>query len=179
MLLQLEVSYSLFSSFNNQKIKETLMEMGKTGIVDMRKVHKTQFKYNIPKDTKNEQVLFLNSFVVTKLYYTQPLNNFIWNVKSDEKVLNGYTCKKATTNFAGRDYVAWYVLEIPIANRPYKFNGLPGLILEIHQNQKHYHFKLVSLEKVNKEEAISFDNYIKVSEKHYNDHEKKYVTSRL
>jgi GLPGLI family protein len=31
---------------------------------------------------------------------------------------------KATTEFAGRTYVAWYTTEISIADGPYKFYGL-------------------------------------------------------
>ncbi|MBI9069318.1 MAG: GLPGLI family protein [Salinivirgaceae bacterium] len=43
----------------------------------------------------------------------------------------GYTCQKAKCYFGGRNYEAWYTMEIPISEGPYKFNGLPGLIVRV------------------------------------------------
>lgn len=42
--------------------------------------------------------------------------------------------------YAGRNWTAWYTEDIPIQFGSYKFNGLPGLILEIYDDKEHYHF---------------------------------------
>lgn len=55
----------------------------------------------------------------------------IWKILSDKKQLQTYNVQKATTDFAGRNWVAWFTTEIPIQDGPYKFAGLPGLIVEI------------------------------------------------
>lgn len=34
----------------------------------------------------------------------------------------------ATTQFRGLTYTAWFALDIPINEGPWKFHGLPGLI---------------------------------------------------
>ena len=47
--------------------------------------------------------------------------------------------KLAKTTFKGRNYFAWYSIEIPINSGPYKFNGLPGLVVELFDSKKHYH----------------------------------------
>jgi GLPGLI family protein len=36
--------------------------------------------------------------------------------------------KKATVNYAGRDWSAWYNLTYQL-HGPYKFHGLPGLVM--------------------------------------------------
>jgi GLPGLI family protein len=46
--------------------------------------------------------------------------------------------------YAGRDYKAWFTNEIPVSDGPYKFYGLPGLIVEIEDSKKQYTFELVS-----------------------------------
>ena len=55
-----------------------------------------------------------------------------WNLKYKEtKKIGKYSCKKATAVFRGTDIVAYYTTEIPVSVGPFKFNGLPGLILEV------------------------------------------------
>ena len=57
----------------------------------------------------------------------------------------GYQCQKATTFFAGRDYEAWFTREIPVSDGPYKFSGLPGLIVKVNDTGNNYTFELTSL----------------------------------
>lgn len=52
-----------------------------------------------------------------------------WQITDIEKVIAGYTCKKAISNFKGYSFEAWFTDEIPISIGPEKFEGLPGLIL--------------------------------------------------
>lgn len=54
-----------------------------------------------------------------------------WAMSSDSKIILSHICNKATTYFRGRQYTAWFTKEIPIAEGPWKFKGLPGLILQI------------------------------------------------
>lgn len=59
-----------------------------------------------------------------------------WEIHADTKLITDFVCNKATVNFRGRDYVAWYTKQIPIPAGPYKFSGLPGLILTIESLDK-------------------------------------------
>jgi GLPGLI family protein len=72
---------------------------------------------------------------------------FDWKILKQEKEILGYTCQKATLSYKGRDYVAWFSLQIPIQNGPWKFGGLPGLIFEISDTQNHYAFELIGIKK--------------------------------
>jgi GLPGLI family protein len=60
----------------------------------------------------------------------------------EEKEIAGHKCRKASCDFRGRHYSAWYAPDIAIAEGPYVFSGLPGLILEISDSREHYHFKI-------------------------------------
>lgn len=55
-----------------------------------------------------------------------------WKIdKSFSKKINEYNCFKASTTFRGRNYIAYFTPEIPISFGPFKFDNLPGLILQL------------------------------------------------
>ena len=69
-----------------------------------------------------------------------------WKLYEEGKQLGKFFCKKATVNFRGRNYIAWYALDIPVSLGPYKMYGLPGLILELSTDDGFYIFKAVQIE---------------------------------
>ena len=69
-----------------------------------------------------------------------------WLLLNEEKKIGALSCQKATTTFRGRHYTAWYTMEIPIPFGPWKFNGLPGMILEIYDDKKEVSFRTTSIE---------------------------------
>lgn len=73
-----------------------------------------------------------------------------WNITyNDEKKIGNYICNKATVNFRGRNYIAWYSLNIPALSGPWKFTGAPGLILEIYDETLTYRWLVKKIEKKN------------------------------
>lgn len=72
-----------------------------------------------------------------------------WTLVERDTIVAGIGCKMATTHFRGRDYVAWYAPEIPLSYGPYKFGGLPGLILSIYDSKRECIFTIAGLEPVN------------------------------
>lgn len=111
-------------------------------------INKPKFNYCIVKNDKNTSV---NTFYDYTAFKFKVLDNIklIWNINngSSKKIL-GYETKMATTTYRGRNYTAWYAVDVPINNGPYKFSGLPGLILEIYDSKKHYVFKVLSINKL-------------------------------
>jgi len=91
---------------------------------------------------------------------------FNWKIDNDATaVILGLNCKKATCSYAGRDYEAWFAPEIPISDGPYKFSGLPGLIVQIQDSDKEHMFDLREIKKVNKPMYMYFSRkaYVKTS----------------
>ncbi|MFZ4931140.1 GLPGLI family protein [Chryseobacterium sp. Mn2064] len=84
-----------------------------------------------------------------------------WKISDSTKVLGGYSVQKAVTEFGGRSWVAWFSKDIPIPYGPYKFNGLPGLIMELYDTKKDYYFKVIKSEKITEEyKRVSLENSI-------------------
>ena len=72
-----------------------------------------------------------------------------WTLEEDTASFLGHPCQKATCRWRGRDYVAWFAPDIPIRRGPWKFGGLPGLIMKIHDVDSLYVFEAVAIEKGN------------------------------
>lgn len=64
----------------------------------------------------------------------RPLIN--WKITDENKKINNFNCLKAIASFRGRTYTAWFTKELPVAEGPWKFKGLPGLILSIEDDRK-------------------------------------------
>lgn len=77
--------------------------------------------------------------------FTDDVPEIKWNLLDDVKQINNYKAKKATTKLFGRNWEAWYTEEIKQNYGPYKFNGLPGLILELRDTDDNFGFEFVDL----------------------------------
>lgn len=71
-----------------------------------------------------------------------------WNITDSTKISNHFSLQQATVRFGGRDWVAWFSKDIPMPYGPYKFNGLPGLIMELYDTEKNYYFNVIKSEKI-------------------------------
>jgi len=61
--------------------------------------------------------------------YAEPMDLMNWTLSEETKEIAGYLCQRADTEFGGRMWTAWFAPEIPLTIGPYKFFGLPSLIL--------------------------------------------------
>lgn len=80
------------------------------------------------------------------LYYTEELPLFNWQIGTETDTVCGYECIKATCHWRGRDFTAWFTPDIPVEYGPWKFGGLPGLILKVSDDDGIYTFETVAVE---------------------------------
>lgn len=82
--------------------------------------------------------------------YPDSVPSMEWNFRDEETdSIIGYGCQKATVEFAGRSCTAWFTPEIPLPFGPYKFGGLPGLILKLEDAEQQYIWEAVGFERAN------------------------------
>ncbi|REC64015.1 GLPGLI family protein [Chryseobacterium pennae] len=87
--------------------------------------------------SENTSLILMNDF-----YSLKSNDKINWKLSDETKVDGQYTLQKATTDFGGRQWIAWFCKDINLSEGPYKFRGLPGLIFEIEDSKKNYIFKL-------------------------------------
>jgi GLPGLI family protein len=92
---------------------------------------------------KNQEkgVIFMSDYIFGKYFYIKDtLHNMKWELMNETKDILGEKCNSAKTNFRGRTYVAFYSNNLAYSDGPWKFGGLPGLILEVQSNDGLYQF---------------------------------------
>ena len=65
-----------------------------------------------------------------------------WQISDETKVIGSFEAIKATATFRGRNYTAWFAPNLPISLGPWIFHGLPGLILELYDEDMGVQFYL-------------------------------------
>lgn len=63
------------------------------------------------------------------LSYEEPIEPMAWEITQRQDTVAGYRCMEAEATFRGRRYRVWFTPEIPLNIGPWKFAGLPGLLL--------------------------------------------------
>jgi len=87
--------------------------------------------------------LWLNKY---NSWYTEPAPKQQWTLHNETQTVIGYKCQRATCRFRGRDFEAWFAPSIPVKQGPWKFQGLPGLILKVYDKDKLYTFEAIGME---------------------------------
>lgn len=147
--------FALYDNFKTDSLKSKIVNsfLEGNGNNELRfpsPSEKINFKKIILKNTASDSIvqeekLYINTFKI------QSSCKPIWELKDEKKEIFNYECKKAITEFAGRKWIAWYTQEIPIPDGPYKFYGLPGLILSITDEKADYHFEIKGITKEKKD----------------------------
>jgi GLPGLI family protein len=178
--------YSVFQSYYGYELdifqKEYTENAEKTGSFDpqdfmnSRKSKKQpSAKYIIHKDFKNKKITYYDQFFFDTFLFKDDMETFKWKLLDEKKEIFGKKCFKATVLYGGREFVAWYTEEIPINDGPYLFNGLPGLILELYDTKKHYHFSIINMEnKVLEMNSLILNNAISISKSKLFETKRKY-----
>lgn len=80
-------------------------------------------------------------------YYEEPFSEIDWVINEDStKNVLGYQCVMASTDYHGREWTVWFTLEIPLQDGPWKFCGLPGLVMEASEPSGQHRFSITGIE---------------------------------
>ena len=72
---------------------------------------------------------------------------FDWQLQDGDSIVCGYLCNKAISTFRGRTWTVWYTLDLPYSDGPWKFCGLPGLVLYAYDSEDKFRFNCIGIEK--------------------------------
>ena len=117
-----------------------------------KSIQPTFFDYFITKNMEDKSVNFVESIGSKQVYYQED-RKMNWNISTQVSDFNNYKVQKATMTFGGRTWTAWFAPEIKISDGPYKFLGLPGLILKLEDDKGDYRFTFIK--KINIPNAFS------------------------
>ncbi len=104
--------------------------------------------YVVYKDREKEKLIYTDKIMMERFRYEEELRPQNWEILEETKEILGYECQKAVCDFRGRQYEAWFTWEIPVSEGPWKFTGLPGLIMNVADTEGHYSFQIAGIEKV-------------------------------
>lgn len=112
--------------------------------------------YRIYKNYPKGMLTYTEYIPSNYFKFEEGLDMFHWIISVDTSTICGFKTQKATCNFGGRNWVAWFAPELPYNDGPYKFNGLPGLIVKVYDTRNHYVFEMKSIGKTEKSLMIDF-----------------------
>jgi GLPGLI family protein len=116
--------------------------------------------YVVEKTYPDFQIEFFNVFEMDKYKVTEK-RKLAWKILPDKEKIGELNTQKASVNFAGRIWTAWFATDVPIQDGPYKFHGLPGLIVKLEDKTQSHSFVLKEIKKLPVDYQWESDNKIK------------------
>jgi Protein of unknown function (Porph_ging). len=160
------IADSLSALPNRQELMAQLMK--EQGVAGVRSIHRGFFPSSVYRNYKEEKMTITDKIFVDNFYFEDELSPQDWKILEEVTTILDYPCQKAICSFRGRNYEAWFAPDIPVSEGPWKFYGLPGLIMKINDTQHHYKFEIIGFQQTN--EAIEMKilrNYIKTNRKDF------------
>ena len=98
------------------------------------------------KDYSTNFLFAEEEFGDKKIKKKKKMDLFDWLLTNDSEEILGYKCTKAVCKFRGRCYEAWFTTDLPFKAAPWKFHGLPGVILKVETDDKRIKFLAQSVD---------------------------------
>lgn len=147
----------------NRYVHDSLNIVGKQ--IETQNFFDIDSQLNIVVDS--EEIVFSDLISTTYLGYKED-NKFNYQIIDEFKEIKGLRCQKAITKKYGRNWIAYFSKDYNFPFGPYKFNGLPGLIIELYDENNTFHYVMTSIKKYPKiYKYDASDKVIFVSESKY------------
>lgn len=152
MVLLLGNQTSLFCSYGSYFLDSVVQKNANMNVETYRQLNAPRrfaHHFRVMKNFLAGQITTSDRVFSDAYIYNEPMSKIQWKLTNETSQIKGYSVQKATTNFGGRVWEAWFAESIPFKDGPYKFSGLPGLILKIQDNKGHYIFEIESIQATN------------------------------
>ncbi|WP_267403357.1 MULTISPECIES: GLPGLI family protein [unclassified Chryseobacterium] len=165
--LDISAEKSLFYSENRIKRDSIMQQNFQSGGArgfnrDQMESLRSNINYTVEKDKANQKTFFKDR-LGRDVYQYEEDRPISWKILSETMKIGDYKVQKAETDFGGRKWTAWFTTDLPYQDGPYKFGGLPGLIVKVEDAQGEYSFDLMKNYKISDFPSMNqFGNTIKV-----------------
>ena len=171
-------SYTVFNSDSAMKV-DLEKQLAATGSINVRSdMRKGEVRYTVTKTYPDYNVSLHRRFGMDA-YNISDDRKINWKISSEKEKIGEWNTQKAEADFAGRHWTAWFSTEIPIQDGPYKFHGLPGLIVKIEDKSGSHKMEMKGVKNINgdlninvfeaKEVVINSKQFQKVLREYEND----------
>lgn len=174
--LDVDGQKSIFYSENRVKRDSIMDRMRTTKRFDLTQLQefRSNINYIIEKDMANQSLLYKDRIGRDQYSYNEK-PNFSWKILPETIKIGDYNTQKAETQYGGRTWYAWFTQDIPFQDGPYKFSGLPGLIVKVEDSERQYSFDLMQTKKIAAlQELNSRGQFINLTKEKYTDVHKKF-----
>ena len=121
--------------------------------------HKRMKAYVYKYFSQNKMVI-TDGLLLQDYVYEDTLNAQNWILSDSVKYILGYRCQYAHCRYHGHDWGAWFAVDVPVSDGPWKLCGLPGLIIEASSENNYHIFKMVGIEYVQKSPIVFSKTYV-------------------
>lgn len=154
MILYLGQQGSLYKSYNSESnAAEFIAQLERLGVPASDVKIKSSYTEEILTSTTTDGLTIIDYINSTPFWMPDIPQDIQWSIHDESKEIGGYPVQKASANFRGREYTAWFTTALPFPFGPWKLRGLPGLILEAEDHEEEVLFRYISFEKVEEEEV--------------------------
>lgn len=137
-------SYTSYKSDSLMRV-DLEKQLKSTGSINIRTdQRKGIVRYTVAKNYTNGNIDFRTRIGMDAFRVAEE-RKIIWKIYPEKQKIGNWETQKATTEFAGRKWTAWFCSDIPIQDGPYKFSGLPGLIIKLEDNSQSHLFNLMAI----------------------------------
>lgn len=183
MMLKVGKQSSVYYSYA-RFLTDSIIEVDKANgaSMDIIRQHLNEYSakvsYKIYKNYPAGKTTVLDQLAMNRFRCEETSDIPKWQIHPETMNILSYPCQRATCTFRGRDYEAWFTMEIPRSEGPWKLQGLPGLILKAQDTQGHYIFECSGITQVREYNPIMFsaNNYEPVSRKNLNKMYERFAT---
>lgn len=183
--LDISAEKSLFYSENRVK-RDSIMQKAFQGgggrasfNRDQMESLRSNINYSIEKDKENQKTIYKDRLGRDIYVYEEdrPIN---WKISSETTKIGDYKVQKAETDFGGRKWTVWFTTDLPYQDGPYKFSGLPGLVVKAEDDKGDYSFDLMKNYKIAEIPALNqFGTVIKVKRADFVKQQEKFKTDPM
>lgn len=137
LVLEINKDSNVFLS-NDYIVTDSLNNLNK----DNQSFAYPKFKNVVEYLQSDSSFNFINNLSMN-YYQFNTKREISWKVVNEKKKIGNFDVSKAITKYGGRNWTAWYCTDIPLPYGPYVFYGLPGLVLEIYDDEENFHFSFI------------------------------------